>query len=70
MIERWYCRLEHTFGGKICVGASTLDVGPDGLLTPQPSAEDVETVCNTLPAVFRRETVEDAPPAASSKKKG
>jgi hypothetical protein len=74
LASRWYSRLEHTFGAKIVVGSSALDVGSDGLLTPQPSAEDAEFVCRSLPLVFRCETVSEAEEAtansADRKKKG
>lgn len=51
----WFSRLEHSFGGKIIVGATTCAVGEDGVLSPQPSPEDVEMYCKSLPAVFRFE---------------
>lgn len=54
----WHVRLEHVWGNKIIVGATTCDVSAEGLLDPQPSKEDAETYCQALPAVFRFEAPE------------
>lgn len=49
----WYSRREHVWNGKLHMGRA-YQVGPDGLLTPQPGGEDMADILRmkSLPSYF------------------